>query len=210
MAVDEDGLVFDEASVRVMEIREDQRYGGRRVNMRGRLGKIRIPIQVDIGFGDAVTPKPKIERFPVLLDFPPPMLRLYPRETVVAEKADAMVQLGLVNSRMKDYYDLWVLMREFEFDGEPLRTAIVATFTRRKTPLPSAVPPGLTDQFGEDAQKQAQWTAFLRRIHAKTPYDATLKAVIHAIDVFLVPPLLAAGRSRPFTRKWSKGGPWQG
>jgi len=101
-------------------------------------------------------------------------------------------------------------MREFEFDGEPLRAAIVATFKRRKTPLPSAVPPGLTDQFGEDGQKQPQWAAFLRRTHAKTPGDAKLKAVIEAIGAFLVPPMLAAGRSHPFTRKWPKGGPWQG
>lgn len=135
MSVEDDGVVFDEASVTVEEIREDQQYGGLRVTMRGRLGTIRLPIQVDVGFGDAVTPAPKLEPFPALLDFPPPVLRLYPRETTVAEKADAMVQLGLANSRMKDYYDLWVLMREFEFDGELLRKAIAATFSRRKTPL---------------------------------------------------------------------------
>lgn len=104
MAVTEDGLVFDPASIEVSEIREDQQYGGLRVTMRARLGKIVIPIQVDIGFGDAVTPEPKAGPFPVLLDFPPPILRLYPRETVVAEKFEAMEQLGLLNSRMKDYY----------------------------------------------------------------------------------------------------------
>ena len=209
MAVEDDGVVFDETSVTVAEIREDQQYGGLRVTMRGRLGNIRLPIQVDVGFGDAVTPAPKQEPFPVLLDFPPPVLRLYPRETVVAEKTEAMVQLGLVNSRMKDYYDIWVLMQGFQFDGELLKSALAATFVRRKTALPSDVPPGLSDEFGSDRQKQRQWTAFLRRTYAKMPGETDLKTVIGQLRGFLMPLLLAAGQSRSFSRKWPKGGPWQ-
>jgi predicted nucleotidyltransferase component of viral defense system len=208
LKVDEDGVEFDEASVTVTDIREDQQYGGFRVTMRGRLGNIRLPIQVDIGFGDAMTPEPKSAPFPVLLDAPAPMLRLYSKETVVAEKTEAMVQLGLVNSRMKDYYDLWVLMKEFEFDGDLLKAAIRATFNRRKTPLPTDVPQGLTDQFGEDPQKQSQWTAFLRRAHAKNPADNSFKSVIEEIRTFLLPPLLAAGLPDPFYGMWPKGGPW--
>jgi hypothetical protein len=177
--------------------------------MKAMLGKIRIPIQVDIGFGDAVTPEPKPEKFPVLLNFSPPVLRLYPRETVVAEKTDAIVQLGLVNSRMKDFYDLWVLMREFEFDGALLKEAMTATFKRRRTQLPVVIPQGLTVQFSEDSQKQAQWAAFIRRTHAKMPEELKFKDVVKKISSFLVPPLLAAGKSETFLLKWPKDGPWK-
>lgn len=209
MAVEDDGVVFDETSVTVEEIREDQQYGGLRVSMRGRLGNIRLPIQVDVGFGDAVTPAPKRGPFPVLLDFPPPMLRLYPRETVVAEKTEAMVRLGLVNSRMKDYYDLWVLIRGFEYDGELLKRAVVATFARRKTDLPAAVPAGLSDEFASDRQKQIQWTAFLRRTHAQAPVGLDFTMVVSEVRSFLLPLLVAAAQSQPFITKWLKGGPWR-
>ena len=164
---------------------------------------------MDVGFGDAVTPAPKREPFPVLLNFPPPMLRLYPRETVVAEKTEAMVQLGLVNSRMKDYYDLWVLMRGFDYDGELLKQAVVATFTRRKTVLPSGVPPGLSDEFGGDRQKQTQWAAFLRRTHAQAPAELNFTMVVGQVRSFLLPLLLAAAQSQRFLAKWPKGGPWR-
>lgn len=177
--------------------------------MRGRLGNIRLPIQVDVRFGDAVTPAPELEPFPSLLDFPPPVLRLYPRETVVAEKTEAMVQLGLVNSRMKDYQDIWILMRGFEFDGELLKRAVAATFARHKTALPTDVPPGLSDEFGADRQKQTQWAAFLRRTHVKMPGDADFKTVVGQVHEFLLPMLLADAQSAPFTRTWPKGGPWQ-
>ena len=208
LSVEDDGLTFDEASVEVAQIREDQQYGGLRVTMRGRMGNIRLPILVDVGFGDAVTPAPKREAFPVLLDFPPPVLRMYPRETVVAEKTDAMVQLGLINTRMKDYYDIWVLMQGFEFDGALLKSAMVATFSRRKTGLPSDVPPGLSDEFAADRQRQTQWAAFLRRTHAANPRDADFRTVVGQVREFLVPPLLAAGQTQAFTGTWAKGGPW--
>ena len=115
----------------------------------------------------------------------------------------------MLNSRMKDYCDLWVLLREFEFDGDLLTAAILATFNRRKTPIPSDVPVGLSDQFAKDRMKQNQWTAFVRRTHAKKPADAVFKTVVQGIRAFLVPPMLAAGKSKPFSQKWPKGGPWQ-
>jgi hypothetical protein len=116
--VADDGLVFLPDTVRVAEIREDNEYGGLRAKLEARLGKAKVPVQVDIGFGDAVTPKAQAADFPVLLDFPAPRLAVYPRETVVAEKFETMVRRGMLNSRMRDYYDLWALARKFEFDGE--------------------------------------------------------------------------------------------
>jgi hypothetical protein len=127
----------------------------------------------------------------------------------VAEKTEAMVQLGLVNSRMKDYYDVWVLMRGFEYDGELLKQAVVATFTRRKTGLPAAVPPGLSDEFAVDRQKQTQWIAFLRRTHAQAPTELDLEMVVGQVRRFLLPLLLAAAQPQPFLAKWPKGGPWR-
>jgi hypothetical protein len=136
----DDGLVFQALSVKVEEIREEDVYGGMRVTLEARLGKVRIPLQIDIGFGDAVTPAPTKGTFPTLLDFDAPVLRMYPRETVVAEKFETMVTLGIANSRMKDYYDIAVLARDFEFDGKTLTEAILATFKRRRTILPADIP----------------------------------------------------------------------
>jgi len=130
LTVTEDGLVFEAQSVRAEEIRENNLYQGVRVTLMARLGKARVPIQVDIGFGDAVTPKPVQMAFPTLLDFPAPQLATYPRATVVAEKFEAMLKLGLANSRMKDFYDIWALSRGFDYDGAVLSAAIQATFKR--------------------------------------------------------------------------------
>jgi len=130
--VEPDGLVFDVDTVASAPIREEQEYQGQRVTLIAFLGKARIPIQVDVGFGDVVTPKAKKIRYPTLLDFPAPSIRACPRETVVAEKFQAMVMLGIANSRMKDFYDLYVLARDFSFDGNTLVRAIKATFKRRK------------------------------------------------------------------------------
>lgn len=131
LPVTQDGLTFDPESVQVGEIREDNLYQGVRVTLMAGLGKARVPIQVDIGFGDVVTPKAVQTDFPTLLDLPAPRLAIYPKETVVAEKFQAMVKLGMANSRMKDFYDVWTLSREFDFDGGVLSTALQATFKRR-------------------------------------------------------------------------------
>jgi len=207
LAVAEDGLVFDPATVEVSEIREDQQYGGLRVTMRARLGKIVIPIQVDIGFGDAVTPEPKAGPFPVLLDFPPPVLRLYPRETVVAEKFEAMEQLGLLNSRMKDYYDLWIVARQYAFDGELLCQAVRNTFRRRKTDLPAGEPEGLSEAYATDRAKNAQWTAFARRARLREG-PRELKEAIELLRTFLLPVVETARQSKAFRSHWPAGGPW--
>src|SRR5690242_4474035 len=140
LIVEDDGLVFRSETIRVREIREDKVYGGTRVTLEARLGKIRIPLQVDIGFGDAVTPEAQQEEFPTLLDFPAPILLAYPRETAIAEKFEAIVNLGLTNSRMKDYYDIWLLSQQFDFHGANLMRAIEATFRRRRTVLPNEPP----------------------------------------------------------------------
>lgn len=158
----DDGLVFDPASVRAEEIREDNTYGGVRVRIMTKLGSAEVPVQIDVGAGDAVTPAPETANFPALLDFPAPKVRTYPIYTVVAEKFEAMAKLGIVNTRMKDFHDVWFLTRRFQLNGLILRRAIDATFARRQTPLP-VWPEPLSDAFANDATKQTQWAAFIRR-----------------------------------------------
>jgi hypothetical protein len=206
--VEPDGLVFVGDSMQAREIREDNLYGGIRVTLLAMLGTARIPLQVDVGFGDAVTPPAKVAPFPTLLDMPAPRLRMYARETVVAEKFEILVQLGIVNSRMKDYYDLWVLAREFEFDGEILKDAIGATFRRRQTPLPEELPAGLAESFVNDSGKQAQWRGFLRRTRLRFK-EPDLGKVVEVMKNFVVPPAQAAQQKKPFARRWPNGGPWQ-
>ncbi|RBC97878.1 nucleotidyl transferase AbiEii/AbiGii toxin family protein, partial [Xanthomonas oryzae pv. oryzae] len=160
----DDGIVFQADSVKAAEIRKEANYAGVRVTMIGLLDGARCTVQIDIGFGDAVTPGPDNVQYPVILDgMPQPQLRVYPRYTVVAEKLEAMVKLGILNSRMKDYFDLWVLAGHSDFDGAVLATAIRATFECRGTAIPPGAPLGLTDEFGLDEQKTKQWQAFLRK-----------------------------------------------
>jgi hypothetical protein len=160
----EDGIVFDPNSVKGALIRKETGYGGVRIDLLGHLENARIPLQVDIGFGDAVTPAPEAISYPVLLDdLPAPQLRAYPKYTVVAEKFHAICLLGMTNTRMKDYFDLSVLLDEGTLDAGQLRRAIEATFTRRKTPMPASVPTGLSNAFALDPVKQTQWNAFLKK-----------------------------------------------
>jgi len=159
--------VFDAQTLRAAEIRKDAGYPGVRISMRATLDGARIPVQCDIGFGDAITPGPEHQAYPTLLDLPAPVLAVYPLETVVAEKLEAMVKLAEFNSRMKDYFDLWVLMRHENIDRALLPTAIHSTFTRRQTALPTSMPAGLLPEF---AEKQAKmWQAFLMRSGATAP-----------------------------------------
>jgi len=153
LEVEPDGLEFDAKRVKATPIREEQEYQGQRVTLTATLGKSRISVQVDVGFGDVVTPRARLIRFPMLLDFPAPRIRAYPRQTVVAEKLQAIVVLGIANSRMKDFYDLYVLARDFAFDGATLTAAIKATFKRRKTEIPNGTPLALTEEFGRDDLK---------------------------------------------------------
>lgn len=155
-AVEDDGLVFVKDSVSAEDIRDEHEYDGIRVTTDSLLGEARIPLQIDIGFGDVVTPLPTYENFPTILDMPAPRLRTYSKESVVAEKYESMVRLGIANSRMKDFYDVWILLREFDFKGEILCKAIQATFERQKTPLPESTPLALSTEFSKDTIKQTQ------------------------------------------------------
>lgn len=160
----DDGIVFDAASVRVEEIRKNAGYAGARVIVSAELARARCKTQIDVGFGDAVTPGPVDAVYPVLIaDFAAPRLRTYPVYTVVAEKLHAMVLLGMTNSRLKDYLDLSVLLEREVLDPATLAAAIAATFTRRGTALPTALPMGLSDEFANDPSRQALWVAFLKK-----------------------------------------------
>lgn len=154
--VEDDGLTLIAESVQAETIRDVTEYGGIRVRLFGDLAGARVPVQADIGFGDAVTSEAKEAEYPTLLGNPAPHLRVYTRENVVAEKYQALVNLGMANSRMKDFYDLWVIAREFDFDGQTLSEAIHNTFSCRQTPLPEHTPPGLNPGFYEDSRKNTQ------------------------------------------------------
>jgi predicted nucleotidyltransferase component of viral defense system len=165
MAIElDDGVSFDLKRLRIEAIREEVEYGGSRLRTTAALAGARIPITVDVGFGDAVEPGVEDIDLPVLLDMPSPYLRAYPPETVIAEKFHAMVILGRANSRMKDYYDVWMLTNAFEINTERLQRAITATFARRNTEIPKVVPDGLSDAFAADIAKQQQWDAFTRNL----------------------------------------------
>lgn len=182
----DDGIAFDSAGLQIQSIREDMQYGGSRLRTTAALAGARIPVVVDIGFGDAVEPGIEDIQLPVLLDMPSPRLRAYPQETVIAEKLHAMVTLGLANSRMKDYYDVWMLVRTFEIDPARLRRAIEATFARRGTPLPAALPEGLTDAFAQDDTKQRQWAAFVRNLSSSAP---ALRDIVTELRAVVMAPL---------------------
>ena len=177
--------------------------------MTARLANIQIPVHIDIGFGDAITPNAVEITFPPLLDAPPPELLAYPKETVVAEKFEAMVSLGQANSRMKDYYDLIALSRLFDFDGAVVRDAMAATFERRGTELPTKRPPGLTKAFASVRDKTIQWSAFVRREPLLLdPGD--LAKVVQDVGLFVMGPAKAAAAGTPFTHKWKAGsGRWR-
>jgi predicted nucleotidyltransferase component of viral defense system len=183
----DDGMIFDPDSVRVDEIREGDRYGGYRVRVIGYLGKARCVLQLDVGYGDAVTPGSEDAEYPTLLeDVPVPRLKVYPRATVVAEKLEAIASLGMANSRMKDYFDLFALAQESAIDKDVLGDAIAATFARRGTALPEDLPVGLTAGFVGDAAKQAQWRAFLNKNRFEGP---ALDEAIAEIAAFVREPL---------------------
>jgi len=177
-----------------------------RVTLMAMLGKVRIPLQVDIGAGDAVVPPPDTIDYPGLLDLPRARVRVYRPETSIAEKTEAMVRLALTNSRMKDFFDIRRLAMSRPFDGETLRLAIKATFERRQTPLPSEPPLALTSEFATDPQKGRLWDAFVGRIRGAEHPD--LSEVIDTLRAFVWPALLAAATNGPWQRGWKPGGPW--
>lgn len=203
----EDGIAFQPDTVKAAEIRKETNYAGVRVTLLGMLDSARCPVQIDIGFGDAVVPGPDEIHYPVILgEMPGPHLHVYPRYTVVAEKLEALTSLGMLNSRMKDYFDLWILAKHADFDGQILSRAVAATFECRRTAVPDGVPIGLSDEFISDVQKNKQWQAFLR----KNALDLMpLATVIADLRGFLMPVLaaIAAGSSHDYS--WRVGAGWQ-
>ncbi len=208
VAAEDDGLTFPPDAVRGESIKEDQEYGGVRVHCVALLDGARVPLRIDVGFGDAVTPAPPAVEYPTLLDFPAPALRAYPRQTVVAEKFQAMVALGMANSRMKDFFDLWYLSDHFAFDGPSLAEAIAATFRRRRTAVPAEPPLGLTEVFVGDAAKRQQWRAFLNKSRLATRAPG-LEEVAEALRSFVMPPASAAASGAAFEAEWPAAGPWR-
>ena len=199
-AVD-DGLKFDQDSLLVEDIKEDQQYEGVRVKVVAFLGNAKIHLQADIGFGDSTVPSPIEIDYPVLLDFPQPKVRAYAKETVVAEKLQAMVALGIANSRMKDFYDLQKFASAFEFDGRSLVDAIASTFRRRNTEVPAEAPIAFTREFFADEDKQKQWDAFAGKLES----NQSLEQAITHISKFISPCFRAIGSGQDFDKVWRDG-----
>ena len=209
LEVEEDGVRFDLKTIRAERIKEDADYEGVRVTLTAFLDKAEIPIQIDVGFGDVVRPEPVETEYPTLLDLPSPRLLAYPRESVISEKLEAMVKLGIANSRMKDFHDLHSLCRAFEFDGQTLVEAVRTTFAQRGTELPlGGTPLAFTPEFCEDTNKVKQWTAFCTK---NKPYiqDVTLKDVMARLASFLVPVIMSAHGEQTLNSTWTPGKGWQ-
>lgn len=206
LSTDPDGLDFDPASIEVQRIKEDAEYGGVRVRFQASLARARIPMQIDIGFGEVIVPKPTKVEYPALLEFPSPILRAYRRETVVAEKLEALTVLGVLNSRIKDYFDLVILSRMYPFEGGVLVEAIRSTFQNRGTVV-EANPVGLTEAYGADPARIVQWRAFVRRSRIDSEWE--LEDVVEQVRRFSVPLLTSIAEGYPFDLRWKPGGPWE-
>jgi hypothetical protein len=205
-AVD-DGIAFDLTGIRAQRIKEDAEYEGVRVCVPASLDGARVIMQIDIGFGDRVDPAPTEMAFPTLLPLDPPVVRAYPPEAVIAEKFQAMAILGIANSRMKDFYDIWTLASTQRFNLFRLANSIRSTFEQRRTPLPEAPPVALTDEFLLDRAKQTQWNAFCRTLGMRnTP---SLDVVGPLLVIFLIPAVEQARRQNPDAMVWEPPGPWQ-
>jgi len=205
--VENDGLIYLKESVKGIEIRGDQEYEGIRIRLTANLADARIPLQIDIGFGDPIIPGAESVEYPTILDFPAPHLHVYPRDSLVAEKYQIMIRFGIANSRIKDFYDIWYVARKFPFQGSTLSKAMKATFKRRKTNLPDKPPLALSPEFLNDSGKKAQWNAFLQRglLEAESP---TLQEVGGFLIDFLMPPTMAMVDDHRFTLCWMPPGPW--
>ena len=204
----EDGLVFVGGSVAGERIQEDDEYEGVRVKLSATLAGARIPMQIDIGFGDAVYPEPEFASFPALLPMEAPLIRAYPREATIAEKFNAMVVLDIRNSRMKDFFDIWFMATTWEFDMEKLRAAIFASFERRGVAIPKETPFALTDEFLNDAQKKQQWKAFAIRLNSGSTVPQ-LDEVGTVLRAFLMPCIVSGARGEsPFVH-WTPDSHWK-
>ena len=207
VGVGDDGLRFDATTVSGERIKEDSEYEGIRLRFTGYLENARIPMRLDVGFGDVVHPGAEDNSYPTILDFPAPHLRMYPRKTVVAEKFEAMVYLCTLNSRMKDFFDIWFLARQFDFAGTELAGAIAKTFENRKTEL-EANPVALTATFTTAENTSKQWAAFIRRSSIPSA-PATIEEIREPLRQLLVPVATAIVEARDFSGRWTAGGPWR-
>lgn len=207
LEVQPDGLVFQADSVKGERIKDEEKYEGVRLHMTALLEKSRIPLQIDVGFGDRVVPAPEEIDFPTLLDFPAPHLRSYTRDSMVAEKFEAMVKLGMLNTRMKDFFDVWTVSQDFAFDGPTLCRAVKTTFETRGTAVPSKTPLALSPEFYDDREKNAQWKAFLNKAKLNAE-GKSLPEIAEALGGFLVPVSKAVARDGILERSWKPGGPW--
>lgn len=203
--VEPDGLDFDTDFIQSERITEDADYQGIRIRFRGTLDSARINMQLDIGFGDIVHPDPIESELPTLLDFAAPRLLCYSRESAIAEKFEAMVKLGILNSRMKDFYDIWMLSRQFNFNGDQLKQAILLTFRQRGTSLSENI---IAFQESFSAEKQVQWTAFRRRL-GQEHLPKNFADIVDQVSRFLAPIGEAASVGQSFDKDWSAPFGWQ-
>ncbi len=201
-----DGVRFDASTVAGRRIKEDADYEGVRIKFTGFLDNARIPMQLDVAFGDVVYPSAQEKAYPTLLEFPAPRLRTYPRETVIAEKFEAMVYLGTVNGRMKDFFDIWLLARHFDFSGADLAQAMRRTFRNRHTEIDSD-PVALTAAFTASETTQKQWDAFVTRSRIEAA-PRTLDGIREHLREFLLPVATALAEGRDFKGRWAAPGPW--
>lgn len=207
VTVDPDGIEFDPATVRAELIREGQRYLGTRIKLEAHISGAVIGLQVDVGYGDAVVPAPATIEYPSLLQLATPHVKAYSRYTVVAEKLQAAIELGLANSRLKDFFDLFTLASRFEFDGQHLASAIGATFARRGIAIPADPPAAFSGQFSRAPDKLAQWKGFLKRTRVRVAAPP-FPDVVDAVARFALDPLEAARKRVAPRRSWHPGGPW--
>jgi len=205
-SVTDDGLRFEAEGIVGERITETANYAGVRLRFAAFLGKARIPMRIDVGFGDPLVPGSSLVQLPTILDFPAPEVQGYSRESAIAEKYQIMVYLGQINSRMKDFYDIWSLATHFSFEGPTLAQAIAETFKSRGTPV-SLHPTAFSDAFAQDGEKQAQWEAFCRRLDGEdVPVD--LQEAIQLIAAFLYPVTQALVEGQTFQQRWEPGRRW--
>lgn len=202
-----DGVEFANETVRAEQIREAKSYLGVRAKLEARISGAAIGLQVDVGFGDAVVPSPTSIEYPSVLDFAPAHMQAYTRYGVIAEKLQAIIELGITNTRLKDYFDLYTLASRFELQGPDLVAAIRATFNRRGFPIPEERPAAFSTRFSESPDKVTQWKAFLRRARVHAAASA-FPVVVDEVARFVLEPMQAARRQEEFVRRWPPGGPW--
>ena len=205
--VPDDGLVFHSETVRAQEIQTDADYHGVRVTFLCTLGNARIPMQIDLGFSDDITPAPVEIHYATLLAMQPPALRGYPPESVISEKYQAIVHLDEINSRMKDYYDIWLLSNHFDFDGATLQAAIAHTFKTRQTTIPIHLPFGLSSGFA--SSRSREWQIFLSRFLPDPGELKDMDCVLERLRAFLLPPTEALAREMVFSLRWKAGKGWE-